>query len=439
MPLRVFIGYTEVGGFSSGLAHNLAQHGAKVKVLNISPHPYNPKPCEPDNIHYIFHNLFRILIRPEQSRAQYTFLTNFCILIFATISLGWAFLWADACVFSSRKTLLPWRIDRRLLSLLGKRTIYVFLGSDSRPRIISGAAINLPKNNNVSRACAKMRAKLKRQKKKVDLLCRLSTVVVQNPLCSHYHSQEAVNWFRLGFPFSKGWGVIEQPDASNKKSDGVVRVLHSPSHPEVKGSDIVEDAVKELQTRGHKVYLDMVTGVPRDEVLKRIKQCDFVVDQIYSDHPFAGFASEAACNAKIAIVGGYGWEYIDQLYVDDLKPPTVLCDKDSLVDTMEKLILDAALRKELGEKAKEYVDCLCSDPRYADRWFRLLQGDIPEDWYFNPKDFSYLYGLGQSKENVLEGLNTFIKYEGIEGLCMEDRPDLIKGFSSLVKHSQTTL
>ena len=60
--------------------------------------------------------------------------------------------------------------------------------------------------------------------------------------------------------------------------DGPIRIVHSPNHPQFKGTRFIERAVAGLQ-RGFDVTLDLVQGVSNQEARRRYAEADIVFAQ----------------------------------------------------------------------------------------------------------------------------------------------------------------
>ena len=94
----------------------------------------------------------------------------------------------------------------------------------------------------------------------------------------------------------------------------LIRILHSPSSPEVKGTYLIRQAINALKAKGYPIDYVEIMGKPNTVVIAELEKCDFIVDQLYSDTPMSGFATEAAFFGKTAVVGGYGWQEVEKLF-----------------------------------------------------------------------------------------------------------------------------
>jgi glycosyltransferase involved in cell wall biosynthesis len=139
---------------------------------------------------------------------------------------------------------------------------------------------------------------------------------------------------------------------NNLKSDNKKPlIIHSPSAPIVKGSTFILEAIKELKKKYHFDF-EIITNKPREEVLSLMQKADIFIDQI--------------------ICGGYGMASVEamsfgkpvlcyilpQLFEHGLPKecPIVNANPDNIKEKLEELIVNPALRNEIGEKSRKYVE-----------------------------------------------------------------------------------
>jgi hypothetical protein len=211
----------------------------------------------------------------------------------AWLVLAWAARRYDAFVFMCGRTITNTTLELRVLRTLGKRVVVVFVGSDARPAYIDGDRFPADQAFDATAAAA---AAL-RQRAQVQRLERHFSVIVSARTTAQFLTRPVVNWFTLGIPRAP-----QPSSAPNLYS--VVRVLCGPSHAVAKGTAQIEAAIERLRTRGVAVELATIENRPNAEVLQALRECDLVVDQLYSDTPMAGIAAEAASFGRPVIVCG---------------------------------------------------------------------------------------------------------------------------------------
>ncbi|HET8776307.1 MAG TPA: hypothetical protein VFN76_01480, partial [Candidatus Limnocylindria bacterium] len=321
----------------------------------------------------------------------------------------------DAFVFRAGDSFLGLR-DLPLLRRLGKRVIVVFFGSDSRPSYLNGAEV--ARGITGARAAAETAAKRK-------IIARIeasATAIVCHTMTAHLHRRPVVAFLELGIPRRPPQAA--EVEARAPAGERPLRVLHAPSRTVDKGTDLVRAAVQEAREAGANVELEIITGRPNREVLTAIAASDFVIDQVYSDSPLAGFAAEAAAFGRPAIVGGYAWDELERVTRPEVMPPSHVCRPDDLADAIVTLAGDHVYRRALGERAGRYVTERWSPAAVAGRFLTLLADEAPESWWFDPARVEYTHGMGMSERAAAESIRAVVETSGAAGLGVSDKPEL---------------
>jgi glycosyltransferase involved in cell wall biosynthesis len=268
------------------------------------------------------------------------------------------------------------------------------------------------------------------RKRNVDYIDRYADVIINSPSHGQHHTRPFVQRLIIGMPY------MPDPELTAKRNfvaqGAEVTILHSPSFPEGKGTPGIRAAVAALQAKGHKIRFIEITGRPNHEVLELIAQCDFVIDQLYSDMAMVGFATEAAFFGKPAIVGGYYAAHQAVDIADKWIPPTLFCLPEDIEAAIEKLLVDAEFRCILGERAREFVESRWLASRSAERFLALARGDFPEEWLYNPAHCDYIHGMGMSKQNMQRVMRGMLERHGMSAFGLSDKPrmeKLIKQFA----------
>jgi hypothetical protein len=313
----------------------------------------------------------------------------------------------DVFILSS-DTWVHRRLDLPLLRLLRKRIILVFTGSDHRPPYLDGwfgARESEPDWGDLARATRRVR-------QRVATAERYADEIVALPASAHFHTRPIVDFLRVGIPFA----LRGDPGVSGPFEGEGVRVLHSPSNPVGKGSDLVRAAIEALRAAGHAIDYVEIVGRPHREVLAALRDCDFVVDEVFSDTPMASLATEAAAFGKPAVVTGYYAELIGDQLPPEAIPPSLFEMPEQLTAAIERLLKDVAVRRELGERARGFAAQYWNPLVVAGRYLRVVDGDVPADWRWDPAHQRYLYGWGMSREAAARTVRALVREEGIASL-----------------------
>lgn len=429
---KILIGPVEIAGFYANLARGLSDIGVTYDYITYAPHPfgYGGETKRPISLRLAkFFNGFRGKPgRPFITRAIIA-LPGQALQIFWGISAIFKY---DIFIFGFGYSLLPRNFDLIILKLMGKIVIAnLSHGSEARPPYIDGSYQS--KDGSVKPTTDQLISLSKFQKKKIALIEEYADVVLGSHFSTtHFSSRKLVNWLAIGLPMvpQKASDAIAGRNTSAFYNDSCprVRILHSPSHPAVKGTSLIVRAISNLKDKGYEIDLVLLKNKPNSEVIREIQCSDFVVDQLYSDHPMAGFATEAAWFGKPAVVGGYGFNTFKKLVPADMWPPSMTCHPDGIEDAIEDLIVNREKRLQLGVEAQRFVHEKWSAVAVARRFLRLIEGDIPEEWWLDPCTVTYLEGVGQTVECSQSNIRQMVARSGVDSLQLSHRPELERAF-----------
>ncbi len=253
---------------------------------------------------------------------------------------------------------------------------------------------------------------------------KYADAIITQPAISHFHKKKVGNFIAIGHPFTS----ITPDDCTHNNTSREITILHSPSDPIGKGSAHIRAAIADLKKRGYNINFIEITGKPHQEVIENLQRCDFIVDQVYSDLPMPGFATEAAWFGKPAVIGGYYKNYIHNDCLPEHIPPSLYCHPDEITSAIERLIVDKEYRLELGRRAQEFVRTQCTPEQVARRYLQIIEGTIPEEYMFDPNTIRYVQGYGMPESQSKEIIRNMIEHYGIESLCLSDKPELEQRF-----------
>lgn len=411
--MRVFLGLTEVSGHYRSLKQGLRELGISATFVNLSRHPFQ---FGGDDDLRIARWIRSVAGRRAEAAGLARVGWNCLELLLRLGLLAWAVVRFDVFIFSFNTSFLRFR-DLPILKLLGKRVVYQFHGSDSRPPYLDGT-VGTPG----SALDVRLLADLTREKKRVlRRINRYADVVIDNPTGAHFHERPIVIWLRLGLP---SLPAVASADLPSDEDRATVRVLHCPSNPVIKGTAVIEQVIARLRSRGHAIEFIQITGRPNEEVRRELARCDFAIDQVYSDYGMPGFATEAAWFGKPVVIAGYAADLWRELLPADLLPPTIFCHPDRLEQEVERLLTDRQRRRERGAAARQFVEQNWNPVEVARRYLRLLESEPPAEWLFDPRDTCYLHGCGASEQWLSEVVRQLVHAAGVEALQVDDKPEL---------------
>lgn len=412
-----------------GIASGLRQLGIQAEGVFESPHPFTYETTQHTNIVAKWWCLTGGVARKLLARRS-LLCGPIALIHFA---LAWPVLLLslvryDAFIFIYGKTITNTRLELYLMRILKKKTIVLFVGSDSRPPYVNGAWIRADAKT-MKRLTTKIRRRIHRFEN-AGINC------INAPGTAHFHRHKVINWFAVGFPSTiiarqSGSNIIKSESANFelfRKGSEKIRLLHSPSNPKVKGTAIIERAIESMMQRGLPIEWIKITDLSNSQVLDEIQRCDLVVDQLYSDTPMAGLATEAAQFGKPTIVSGYMARSPQLIAGNWPTPPSHFIPPEQFENELEKLINSEEARRTLGKAASNFVSSAWSCNAVAGRLLACLRGEIPDDWWYDPSTTSYLQGCGLDEREGRRRVRELVAIYGESALGLDDKPILSKAF-----------
>lgn len=417
---RVFIGPVEISGIAGALAEGLRGFDLDAEAILAFAHRFKYR----DDYCTWLVRIWQRIGAARMATARDHLLRKALLLMVHSI-WGWFVLLRvivryDTFIFIFGQTITNTAFELWLLKRLGRKIIFVYVGGDSRPPYMDGGLFPGSVTDQLPSAVMLLRA-VRRRKRKIKLHERYADYLVNSPSTAHFHERPYINWFALGIP--NALTATSQPSQKTCMS-GTVRVLHGPSHPLAKGTVEILEVLERLRRKGHSIELVKIQGMPNEVVLQELARCDFIVDQLYADTPLAAFATEAAFFGKPAIVGGYFAKGIEQYLESADIPPSLFVAPSDLESAIERLLVDAAFRLQLGEQARQFVLSHWSLTGIAKRYLQLLNDDIPSQWWCDPADVRYLRGGGLPEGRTRRLVALLLDHFGPGALQVQDKPEL---------------
>ena len=253
--------------------------------------------------------------------------------------------------FHYGRTLIFGFLDLPILKLLGKKIVFEYHGSDVRNPFGFANSISFTKKIGLLAKQALLKV--------VSRLFVDAEVVTTPDLLEYVPSAKFIpvavedHWLS---------SQVRVPGRNGK-----MLIVHAPTDRAVKGSDYVVSAVKQLQKEGLPVELDLVEGVPPNDVRKHFEKADIAVDQLLIGW-YGLFAVEMMALGKPVVC------YIrDDLkkYAPDL--PIVNVNSENIADILRQLINNKKQREELGREGEEFVRKFHSSGVVAKRFIELYK------------------------------------------------------------------
>ena len=425
--MRVLIGPVEIAGAAKGLSKGMSELGVESQIVLSIKHPFAYGGEKKGFLLAIWQWLWQWRAAPQQPIWRKA-LAVVLHRAWGFLVLCWALFAFDAFIFLYGRTLTDTRLELVVLRRLGKKIIFINVGSDFRPPYMDGV-VSPPTDSEPD--VSHLAQLAQRAKRKIILHERYANFIVSSPSSAHFHERPFINWFSMGVPAS-----FEFRPLSDTEPRGCLRVVHSPSNPVAKGSEIICEVIQQLIDEGTPLELICLQGVSNDEVLRQLERCDFVVDQLYSDIPMAVLGSEAARFGKPRIVAGYLADEVDAYIPQQDVPPSLYVRPGQLREAIKKMVEDEGFRRGLGLQAREFVSQRWACRAVAERYLMLLNGQVRSDWWFDPANITYVGGFAMPLSHIAHLLARLIGSLGVEVLQVSDKPFLRQALVELAQQME---
>ncbi len=307
----------------------------------------------------------------------------------------------------------------RLARWCGCRVTVVFLGSESRPCYLGGNIVG----RNRQADTGEIRRLTAQQKQRVRKVQSLADHVISCEIIAHFLFKDYFDFFQIGFPRHVPAAPLSDDDEFPESSGEPVRILHAPSNPAAKGSAEWRTMIGELMSEGIRIQYEELTGVPNREVMEKVAQCDFVVDELWADTPLGGLTTEAWLCGKPAVVGGYAQKQLEPMRALGA-PLDCYVNPADAKDMIRKLCLDAAYRRQQGKMGRNFILEHYAAEKVAERYLRIFEGASLPGWSMILENTTYVHGIAFPEDELLHWLRRYVTEEGAAALHLEDKPAL---------------
>lgn len=319
--MRILHGMTERANQCYYSVLGLRALGLKAKS---AVYPLNPYALQPD--FYFGINKEKKLLYPWYALKMLGF------AIYASFSF-------DTFHFHANVSLLPKNLDLLGLRLMKRMYFFEFHGSEIR----QGEAWS--NNNPYAWSIPDYGSRPQLAEKAKKLLQNAQAAIVHDAEIAKYLPDVGVPVYFIPLRIDISRFEPAYPSASRKPL-----IVHAPSNRQIKGSDYIEKAIDEL-SRNYEFDYISIEGQSQVEAYSVYKKADIIIDQLLIG-AYGVFALEGMALGKPVIA--YISDDVAGSYPEGL--PIVNASIDTIKSQIEKLLLDAKLRYDIGVAGRKYVE-----------------------------------------------------------------------------------
>ena len=308
----------------------------------------------------------------------------------------------DAYIFTWG-SILPHLEDLKILKKLGKKIVFIFIGSEARfygafKQQYPDINITLPDDYYLND----------------DLNKKLKFIRTIELLADSIHALPDLSGLFIR-PFHPTYVpyVIKGVPTQGRKN-GLVRIIHAPSNRDLKGTRMITQTVESLKNEGLNFEFQILEKKPNSLVLQELSNSDIAIDQIYLHYPgiFAteGMAMGCAVGTKIFENGP---EAI-------FNPPICNLDEKNIKEQLRKLIQDQEYRQTFAKSGRDFVQKNNAPSWVARKIIEGLEGN--QSPHFSPTFFceKFVLNKGTILNDEVKALNKAVVEKYIDKKMVPD-------------------
>ena len=181
------------------------------------------------------------------------------------------------------------------------------------------------------------------------------------------------------------------PNEKKKKSN-IIKIVHSPNHTIIKGTDFLTKAVSELKQEGLNIQLIIIQNKQNKEVLDILmNEADILVEKLIGpSYALSGIEGMACGLPVISNINSSDWSnYMKLFYRYSFlnECPILSSNPETIKDILKILCQNEKLRVKLGESGRKYVE-----KYHSYKTSNFIFGKIYEKvWYEKDVDLMNLF------------------------------------------------
>ena len=175
-----------------------------------------------------------------------------------------------------------------------------------------------------------------------------------------YQLDGAGRWDMLAFSFvvvDTDKIFYSQKESFNNGLNGTVRIVHTPNHRGVKGTEFLIQAVEDLKDEGLDIELVLLEHKTNDKVLEELRNSDILAEQfILTGYGLSGIEGMATGIPVLSNLENEEYTRVFRRYSYLNECPILSTSPENIKENLRILIKHPELRKQLGIAGRKYVE-----------------------------------------------------------------------------------
>ena len=157
-----------------------------------------------------------------------------------------------------------------------------------------------------------------------------------------------------------------------------VKVMHTPNHRGFKGTEYLIQAVNELKSEGLNVELVLLENVPNEKIRELMQEVDIFAEQFILGYAMSAIEAMASGLPVMSNLENEAYTRMFRRYTALNECPILSAAPENIKENLRILVTDPALRKQLGQAGRKYVEKYHSEETaqylFGSIYDKILQG-----------------------------------------------------------------
>jgi hypothetical protein len=320
-----------------GLNHAIAARAVGLRAESYATHEYSLGGA--------------IDVRVFSSSRALNFLSRFLYLPFIVAIFRYSHLvfYFDGGPFG-HGSIFSWKLESIMLRIAGVKSIVTAYGSDVHS---TRRMTNLSLKNGYNLDYPQQWRRNSRIESRINYWCKNADFVIAGCDWVDYLPY----WDRL-IPSHFTIDTSSRFEQHRTGESVTLRVMHAPNHKNLKGTEVIERAVKTLRDEGFNIELTLLSGVTHSQVLSEFSVHDLVIDQLIIGW-YGQFSIEALANGVPTICfisEEYKLLYSSALVSENFKLPFIEANVITLENVLRECCLNNYDFKRISQDGKVFVE-----------------------------------------------------------------------------------
>lgn len=340
---RVFVGYNNTANQAAMIAKALRINGIKADYVSWSTYKnYNIFNYPVEKVIFMFK---RPPIRGLNRILRYYYFIKFSLCY-------------NTFIFISPDSLIANNNDLKTLKKLGKKIIFLFTGCTERDPIFNNFDKDYICNNCKDEGWKKMFlcTDISKKKERVKFLEKYADYIISQDDAAAFLTYKKPIWFYVVAD------QINEDILFKKNMRGKVKIVHFPSNPLLKQSDIIIPVLERISKERDVEILIKREIWTRDRILNELESAHILVDQIGTGYGVLGI--EAMARGCVVVHGKVPW-----LQKKVPEAPVYYSNSEKLHEDLLVLIDNRELLRSYSAKSIEFFKSYHS-PESAGRYYK---------------------------------------------------------------------